>query len=89
MDINELLQHDEEHILDPEGSGDEELLEEPVKLAYDSAFENSTWETRMVEELRGEPIFRVIAFDKDFGPNSRLGLLIFVVVYGLSLFLQN
>ena len=79
MDVSELLQHDEEHILDPEGSGDEALVEEPVKPAYDSAFENSTWETRTAEELRGEPIFRVIAFDKDFGQNSRLGLVKFLI----------
>ncbi len=51
-----------------------------MKPAYDSAFENSTWETRTAEELRGEPIFRVIAFDKDFGSNSRLGLVDFLII---------
>ena len=64
--MDESLQQDEENF---PGGNRNQSTSQPK---YDPIFENTTWESFAPADLRGESVFRVIAFDKDEGLNSQL-----------------
>ena len=66
LNVKDSLQQDEGSLTGPRNSS---ATRQPL---FDPVFENTTWESFAPADLRGEPVFRVIAMDKDAGVNSQL-----------------
>ena len=65
IEEDQSLQKDQENLSDAENNTERDAK-------FDAMFENSTWEVFDLANMGGKPVFRVIAFDKDQGPNAEL-----------------
>ena len=67
IDEDESIQQDQEN---------SDVLQSDYDAKLDAMFENASWEEFDSDNMGGKPVFRVIAFDKDQGPNAELSFSI-------------